>query len=849
MRKNEYRESILANFSNAKIRRIHILSGIFIVILCVASGLYLHFAWMRNVQGQRANAMKLAESIGSLFQPEYIETIVRNPQDTAQAAYLFTKHSLTRLVANTDQVTQMFIVGAKNGKLVFVMDSNPISAAQTSSPGTLYPLEREQILQTLEHGVTTSTGKINNKYGNWITILTPIIASHTAEPIAVLGITYHAEPWVVYSVAGTEIDWIMVISILLLSIALQFSLHEYIKNQKISRKVAMDENLFHSVFDQAPIGISIGSDDKVTYSSSSPEGKYNVNHMFETILGRNKEELEVTSWYDITHPDDLQKDLEHLNRYSKKEIASYTIEKRFIRPDGSIVWTNMTIGPLSGTPDASPMHLCILEDITERKRIENALQESERSKAVLLSHLPGLAYRCLYDPNWTMTFVSEGCEQLTGYEPDCLIDNKLISFNDLIAPEFHELLWSEWQKVIAQHRNFRYEYEIIAKNKGRKWVLEIGQPIYNPDGSVQALEGIIIDISELKMREAQVDYLNEHDYLTGLHNRNYLEKQKILMESMASRPITVVICDINGVRLVNDAFSPAEGDHLITDIACLLQSFCREHDVISRTGGDEFTLLLPNTSEQETIALVDQMLRAVERYNLRDRNNPYEVSLSFGFHTTVDTSVSIEQATVNAEEHLNHRKLLNQKSSHNAILSSIMATLYARSQETEEHGKRLTRWTRMIGEEMNLDQRSLDDLMLLSMLHDIGKIGIDDRVLNKPDPLTPEEWALMKRHSEIGHKIVLSTPDLGHIAQYILCHHEKWDGHGYPIGLKGEEIPLPSRILSVADAYDAMTEDRVYRRALSQAEALDEIEQCKGTQFDPQIAEIFVRLVRSQTKQ
>ena len=140
----------------------------------------------------------------------------------------------------------------------------------------------------------------------------------------------------------------------------------------------------------------------------------------------------------------------------------------------------------------------------------------------------------------------------------------------------------------------------------------------------------------------------------------------------------------------------------------------------------------------------------------------------------------------------------------------------------------------------------LDDIELFAMLHDIGKIGVDGSILNKPGPLTQEEWAQMKLHSEIGYRIAMSTPALEHIAEYILHHHERWDGSGYPGGVKGTEIPLPSRILAVTDAYDAMTETRVYRKALQQSFALEEIERHAGTQFDPDIALLFASLMREQ---
>jgi HD-GYP domain-containing protein (c-di-GMP phosphodiesterase class II) len=152
----------------------------------------------------------------------------------------------------------------------------------------------------------------------------------------------------------------------------------------------------------------------------------------------------------------------------------------------------------------------------------------------------------------------------------------------------------------------------------------------------------------------------------------------------------------------------------------------------------------------------------------------------------------------------------------------------------------------MIGEHLGLEQKELDDLQLLSILHDIGKIGVDDSILNKPGKLTEEEWVKMKQHPIIGHRIAMATPQLEHIAEYILYHHEHWDGAGYPQGKKGLEIPLLSRILALADAFDAMTEDRLYRKAMPLESALEEIKICAGIQFDPEIAQLFIELISNQ---
>ncbi len=193
-----------------------------------------------------------------------------------------------------------------------------------------------------------------------------------------------------------------------------------------------------------------------------------------------------------------------------------------------------------------------------------------------------------------------------------------------------------------------------------------------------------------------------------------------------------------------------------------------------------------------------------------------------------------------AEDDMIRHKLLQRKSYHSAVLSSIMAALYASSQETEAHAKRIAFLSEMIGNRLNLPGKMLDELRLFSMLHDIGKVGIDDHILNKAGSLSDEEGGIMRRHPELGFRIAKSSPELESVAEYILTHHERWDGTGYPQGLRGDEIPLLSRILAVADAYDAMTQDRVYRRALTKEAALEEIRSNAGTQFDPFIAQVFI---------
>ena len=305
----------------------------------------------------------------------------------------------------------------------------------------------------------------------------------------------------------------------------------------------------------------------------------------------------------------------------------------------------------------------------------------------------------------------------------------------------------------------------------------------------------------------------------------------------------MIVGDINGLKLINDAFGHARGDRMITDAAMILQGCCRTSDVIARTGGDEFSILLPNTDRDTAYGVLSQIHERSDQYNQNKGNELFFLNISLGYETKEFPSEDLNQINQQAESYMYKRKLLEHTSSHSAILSYINATLYERSHETEEHAQRLKELSRLIGVELHLSDAALDELTMLAMLHDIGKIGIDDRILNKPGRLNEQEWAIMKTHPEIGYRIAMSSPDLVPIAAYILYHHEKWDGSGYPQGLKGEEIPLPPRILAVADAYDAMTKDRVYRQAMPAEEAAAEIKRCLGTQFDPEIGKLFLQIL------
>ena len=519
----------------------------------------------------------------------------------------------------------------------------------------------------------------------------------------------------------------------------------------------------------------------------------------------------------------------------------------FLRKDGTYFYAEYNYYPYYHGDEVIGAVITFI-DITNRMTVEHELKESERSKTVLLENLPGMAYRSKFDRERTMQFVSQGCFDLTGYKPESILNNKDISFGELIKPEYRERLWKVWNRLIGTEEKYREEYIINTASGEEKWVLEQGQIIYGNNREIVAIEGLIIDITDQKKKQKEIEYLSYHDHLTGLYNRIYFDRMRDKFNKPEYLPLSLIIGDINGLKLLNDALGHQEGDALIIRTGNVIQSCCQPDHILARTGGDEFSILMPKTDSYRANMMLKKIQRTCEEYNKQVYNETFHINLALGFATKSRIDEPYSKIRKIAEDYMYKRKLLERKSSHSAIIASIKSTVYARSQETEEHAERLQELSRLVGMKINLSEVELDELSLLAALHDIGKVGIDDTILKKPGKLTAEEWIEMKKHPEIGYRIAMASPELMSIANYILCHHERWDGKGYPQGLKGKQIPLLSRIISVIDAFDAMTQDRPYRQALSMEEALEEIRVNAGTQFDPEAARIFIEVIQQKER-
>jgi diguanylate cyclase (GGDEF)-like protein/PAS domain S-box-containing protein len=350
---------------------------------------------------------------------------------------------------------------------------------------------------------------------------------------------------------------------------------------------------------------------------------------------------------------------------------------------------------------------------------------------------------------------------------------------------------------------------------------------------------------ERKSSEEKIKHLSFHDSLTGLYNRAYFEEELERYNFPRYYPLSVVILDVNGLKVINDTFGHSEGDRLLQHLSQTLTSVSRQGDILARIGGDEFAVLLPSTTSEDAHRFCERIKKACQQ----DKIEPIYLRLNISLgHTTQEGEYKdINSLLKEADRKMYQDKLFNGKSREKHFLEAFRIILAERDPHTSDHAQRLQELALSLGKRVELTEYQLGNLKLLALLHDIGKIGIPDSILFKTYILTPSEWKKMREHSCIGYRMAKNIPDFAPIAQEILHHHEHWDGTGYPEGIKGEKIPLLSRIISIVDAYDVMQSRRPYKGAVSKAEALKEIKRCAGTQFDPQLVEIFLKIVKNNT--
>ncbi|WP_313342822.1 diguanylate cyclase [Sedimentibacter sp.] len=435
------------------------------------------------------------------------------------------------------------------------------------------------------------------------------------------------------------------------------------------------------------------------------------------------------------------------------------------------------------------------------------------------------------------------------------IDPKLISgkkFSDIVVDNADMLNFKEiYLNMIPSTKQ---RYDMYFKNLDRWYRINI----YTDKGEYEDFLVIYyVDVTDIKNNNQQIlseidennkiIYLKDRekiyygDRLTGLYNKNFFEEELLRLDTKRQLPISLIMGDINGLKLINDAFGHGMGDNALKKAAEIMTQSFRDEDIISRVGGDEFIVLLPKTSEETAKVIADRIKSKCESSPL----DFIKISISFGVATKTEESEDIQKIFKKAEDRMYFKKLKESKEAKLSMIKFLKSRLEKITYETRSHYDRLKALTMLMANALKLSDSEKEELRLLCEFHDIGKIGVSKNILQKEGTLNNEEWENVKRHSEIGYYIAREFRDAKPIDELILIHHERWDGKGYPGLFKESEIPIVARVFAIADAYDVMVNDRPYKSLMSKYEALNEIRAQAGKQFDPYISKLFIGLMEN----
>ncbi|MGE5627256.1 MAG: PocR ligand-binding domain-containing protein [Solirubrobacterales bacterium] len=430
--------------------------------------------------------------------------------------------------------------------------------------------------------------------------------------------------------------------------------------------------------------------------------------------------------------------------------------------------------------------------------------------------------------NLVLQSANKAAYELLDFKPDSMIGRRI----NEILPNLSKNIVDRYIGIAAKiEKNDFVELCYLDERQNKTWFS------FNAFSIPENCLGVMFDnITDRKTSEGEITYLSYHDQLTGLYNRRYFEAELKRSDILKNYPLAIIMADVNGLKVANDSYGHYLGDQLLIAVADSLRYCCGEDKVIARLGGDEFVILLPNTDLKSAESLIE----IIVNYNRNKTVGPVNVSVAFGAATKDDDNEGINETLRRAEDRMYMMKILERPSIRSNIIFSIIAALHEKNPWEKLHSDKVSDICVNFGYALDMSESEINELRTAALLHDVGKIGIDENILNQREQLTKEDIEEIKRHSELGYRILRGSQETKTISNYVLHHHERWDGMGYPEGLSKNEIPLQSRIIAIAEAFDAITRDRIYSKARCEADAALELERCAGTQFDPELVKIFI---------
>lgn len=624
---------------------------------------------------------------------------------------------------------------------------------------------------------------------------------------------------------------------------------QYEKLMLTQMKLEEFQSRYFDLYAQAPVGyFTLLNTDRIVEANLMAASMFGLPH--EVLLGQSF----------FPYVQKCARDVWHINRKRLLETGERQVfDLRMVDSKENPFWghLSMTLSsrsaerrgpagePRRENPDIAKesveaFHcLVVMVDVSERKKLEAELAlEKNLLETTLGSIGDGVIST---DSVGNVAFMNRVAESMTGWSRDNAKGKPLQDVFHLVNECTNLVRDAHVEQILAngKMRSLPAHTVLISRSGEAYSIEDNAAPILGDDGEII---GVVIgfrDSSEKRKKLEEIKYLSYHDQLTGLYNRRFFEEELQRLDTARNLPISIIMGDVNGLKLINDSFGHATGDELLRQVADAIRMGCRADEIVARLGGDEFVIVLPGTSVQ----VAETIVRRIRENAANRKVGSVDISISFGTATKTNEAQHIQEVFRDTENRMYRQKLSESSSIRSKTIHVIMNSLFEKNHREMRHSERVGKLSFDIASALNLNEEDISQIRIAGLMHDIGKIGIDETILNKPGKLDDVEWKEMQRHAEIGYRILSSVNEFSEIADYILEHHEKWNGDGYPKGLQREAISLQARIITVADAFDAMTGARPYGKPMNATEAVQEIIRCSGTQFDPSVARVFVEKV------
>jgi len=474
----------------------------------------------------------------------------------------------------------------------------------------------------------------------------------------------------------------------------------------------------------------------------------------------------------------------------------------------------------------------IIDDITQSKVVQNQFAlEKARLETTLLSVGDGVI---ALGRTGHIDVINSVAQNLTGWE-----------YADAVGKFYREVLNFGEEDIVENSIEAKKSVEagtteVLVSKQGESIPIEaIASPIFDASGNVDGVVLVFRDCTEKRNKQERILHFSYSDPMTGLKNRRAFEEEVHRLNHVRYCPLVLVIADVNNLKLTNDAFGHDAGDTLLRTVAEILRKECRETDIVARIGGDEFVILLPNTDAEHANVIIDRINASIATARVKDM----PVSVSFGKSVKLVRSNNMDELFREAEHEMYRKKVAERPQIRKRIIDQLLSSLFSQNPEEQVHSERVGRLCRMIAEHAGLGDDEVDEMQLAGVMHDIGKVALGSEFLATESLVDELEGSTVLRHPEVGYNILSATSQYGAIAEFVLAHHERWDGTGYPSGLKGPAIPLQGRILALADSYSLMTTAEPNGLGLSDREALGKISMEAGSKYDPELTTLLTQLV------